>query len=218
MNRIRILLVDDHALFREGLSRLLEGESDLEMVAHCASVGEALDCLRQKPVDIVLLDYDLGKERGLDLISQGRQLGFKGRFLMVTAEISDAESVEALDRGATGIFHKHLSPRVLTEAIHKVMEGETWLDENAIQSLIRVSKHPGAAGQTEPFSEREDLVLRGVFEGLTNKEIAKQLNISESSVKAVLQQLFHKTGVKTRSQLVRFALEEHATRWKYNRG
>ena len=65
MDKIRILLLDDHALFREGLSRLLEGEPDLEMAACCASVGEATDVLRQKPIDLVLLDYDLGKEAGL---------------------------------------------------------------------------------------------------------------------------------------------------------
>ncbi len=148
MDKIRILLLDDHALFREGLSRLLEGEPDLEMVACCASVGEATDVLRQKPIDLVLLDYDLGKERGFEFITQARQGGFQGRFLMVTAGMSDAESVRALDLGVSGIFPKHRSPVVLTQAIRKVMAGETWLDENAIQALVRASKHP--EGRTGP--------------------------------------------------------------------
>ncbi len=214
MDNIRILLLDDHALFREGLSRLLEGEPDLEMVACCASVGEATDVLRQKAIDLVLLDYDLGKERGFEFITQARQGGFQGRFLMVTAGMSDAESVRALDLGVSGIFPKHRSPVVLTQAIRKVMAGETWLDENAIQSLVRASKHPGGTDRTKPFTERETQVLQGVFEGLSNKEIGVRLNISESSVKAALQQLFQKTGVRTRSQLVRIALEEHGARWK----
>jgi len=214
MDKIRILLLDDHSLFREGLSRLLEGEPDLEMVACCASVGEATDVIRQKPIDLVLLDYDLGKERGFEFITQARQWGFQGRFLMVTAGMSDAESVQALDLGVSGIFPKHSSPVVLTQAIRKVMAGETWLDENAIQSLVRVSIHPPGADQTTPFTERETQVLHGVFEGLSNKEIGSRLNISESSVKAALQQLFQKTGVRTRSQLVRIALEEHSARWK----
>jgi len=77
MDKIRILLLDDHALFREGLSRLLEGEPDLEMAACCASVGDATDVLRQRPIDLVLLDYDLGKERGFEFIPQARQLGFR---------------------------------------------------------------------------------------------------------------------------------------------
>jgi DNA-binding NarL/FixJ family response regulator len=214
MDKIRILLLDDHSLFREGLSRLLEGEPDLEMVACCASVGEATDVIRQKPIDLVLLDYDLGKERGFEFITQARQWGFQGRFLMVTAGMSDAESVQALDLGVSGIFPKHSSPVVLTQAIRKVMAGETWLDENAIQVLVRVSKHPEGADQTKPFTERETQVLHGVFEGLSNKEIGARLNISESSVKAALQQLFQKTGVRTRSQLVRITLEEHSAHWK----
>jgi DNA-binding NarL/FixJ family response regulator len=213
MNKIRILLLDDHALFREGLSRLLEGEPDLEMVACCASVGEATDALCQKPIDLVLLDHDLGKERGFEFITQARKGGFQGRFLMVTAGMSDAESMQALDLGVGGIFPKHNSPMVLIQAIRKVMAGETWLDEDTIQALVRASKHPEGASQTKPFTEREAQVLQGVFEGLSNKEIGVRLKISESSVKAALQQLFQKTGVRTRSQLVRIALEEHRGRW-----
>ena len=214
MDKIRILLLDDHALFREGLSRLLEGEPDLEMAACCASVGEATEVLRQKPIDLVLLDYDLGKEGGFEFMTQARQGGFQGRFLMVTAGMSDAESVRALDLGVSGIFPKHSSPMVLIQAIHKVMAGETWLDENAIQALVRASKHPEGVSHAKAFTERETQVLHGVFEGLSNKEIGARLNISESSVKAALQQLFQKTGVRTRSQLVRIALEDHSTRWK----
>ena len=163
MDKIKILLLDDHALFREGLSRLLDGEPDLEMAACCASVGEATDVLRQKPIDLVLLDYDLGKERGFEFISQAREWGYQGRFLMVTAGMSDAESVRALDLGVGGIFPKHSSPTVLIQAIRKVMAGETWLDENAIQSLVRASKHPQRANQAKPFTERESSgIARGV--------------------------------------------------------
>ena len=214
MDKVRILLLDDHPLFREGLSRLLEGEPDLEMAACCASVGEAADVLRQESIDLVLLDYDLGKERGFDFLTQAREWGFQGHFLMVTAGMSDTESVQALDLGVRGIFPKHSSPMLLLQAIRKVMVGETWLDENAIQALVRASKHPEGAVQTKSFTERETQVLQGVFEGLSNKEIGARLDISESSVKAALQQLFQKTGVRTRSQLVRIALEER--QWPEN--
>jgi DNA-binding NarL/FixJ family response regulator len=214
MGKTKILLLDDHALFRDGLSRLLEGEPDLEMVACCASVNEATDVLPHKAIDLVLLDYDLGKERGFEFLKQARQRGFEGRFLMVTAGMSDAECVQALNLGVSGIFPKHSSPMVLIQAIRKVMAGETWLDENAIQALVRGSKHLEGVDQTKPFTERETEVLQGVFEGLSNKEIGARLNISESSVKAALQQLFQKTGVRTRSQLVRIALEQHSARGK----
>lgn len=214
MNKIRILLVDDHALFREGLSRLLESESDLEMVAHCAQVSEAIEILGQKTIDLVLLDYDLGTERGMELIAGARKLGFHGRILMVTAGMSNAESAEILRLGVSGIFLKHSSPSLLAQAIRKVMGGEAWLDQGSIQALVEAATHPERADQNRPFTERENQVLQGVFEGLTNKEIGARLNISESSVKSALQQLFQKTGVRTRSQLVRIALEE--LQWRGN--
>src|SRR5579864_8705731 len=101
MNKIRILLVDDHTLFREALKRWLESEPDLEMAAHCASAGKAAEILAQRPIDIVLLDHDLGTESGFQLLSDARKSGFAGRVLMVTAGMTDAESVKALRLGVS---------------------------------------------------------------------------------------------------------------------
>jgi len=208
MDKIRILLVDDHALFREGLSRLVDSEPDLEMTGHCATVDKALEILRQKAIDLVLVDYDLGKENGFQFITRAREMGFEGRFLIVTAGMSDAQSVQAVRLGVGGIFTKHSSPLSLARAIRKVMAGETWLDQTSVQALVEATKRQEAPDSRRPFTERENQVLQGVFEGFSNKEIGARLEISESSVKAALQQLFHKTGVRTRSQLVRIALEE----------
>jgi two-component system, NarL family, nitrate/nitrite response regulator NarL len=214
MDKIRILLLDDHALFREGLSRLIESEPDFEMAAHCASVSEATDTLHHKRIDLVLLDFDLGKEDGFHFIGCARQSGFNGRVLMLTAGMTDAQSVQALRLGASGIFSKRSSPGLLAQAIRKVMAGETWLDQDSIQALVDVAKNPEGPRYNRPFTERESQVLRGVLEGLTNKKIGVRLGISEGSVKAALQQLFQKTGVRTRSQIVRIALEERSGRWK----
>ena len=208
MDKIRILLLDDHALFREGLSRLVDSEPDLEMTGHCATVDKAIDILRQKTIHLVLLDYDLGKENGFQLIARAREMGFEGRFLIVTAGMSDAQSVQAVRLGVGGIFTKHSSPVSLARAIRKVMAGETWLDQTSLQALVEVTKRQETPDSNRPFTERENQVLQGVFEGFSNKEIGGRLDISESSVKAALQQLFHKTGVRTRSQLVRIALEK----------
>ena len=212
MTKTKILLLDDHALFREGLSRLVESELDLEMTAHCATLSEATEILRQKPIDLVLLDYDLGKENGFEFIGRARKIGFEGRFLIVTAGMSDTECVQAVRLGVGGIFMKHSSPALLAQAIRKVMAGETWLDQSSIQALVEASKRRETPDPRKPFTERENQVLQGVFGGLSNKEIGARLDISESSVKAALQQLFQKTGVRTRSQLVRIALEEHLSR------
>jgi DNA-binding NarL/FixJ family response regulator len=213
MTKIKILLIDDHTLFREALNRWFESEPDLEIAAHCASATKGVEILGQKPIDLVLLDHDLGKEHGFQFLTDARAKGFTGRVLMVTAGMTDAESVKALRLGVGGIFLKHNSPGVLAQAVRKVMAGETWLDPSSLQAVIEAAKNPEPA-QDRPFTERESQVLRGVFEGLSNKEIGVRLDISESSVKAALQQLFQKTGVRTRSQLVRIVLEEYGGEWK----
>jgi DNA-binding NarL/FixJ family response regulator len=211
---IRILLVDDHSLFRDSLSRLLQTEPGFRIVGTCATISETLAIAVREQPDIILLDYDLGEEQGTGALEEIRKSGFQGRILMVTAGMSDAATVRVLEKGSEGIFLKHSSPAQLVEAIRKLMAGEPWLDPHAMRSLIA-----GATGRSEEqrasqaLTQRERFVLQGVFEGLSNKEIAGQLQISEGSVKAVLQQLFDKTGVRTRAQLVRIALERRAQDW-----
>jgi len=206
--------VDDHSLFRESLSRLLQAEPDLRIVATCSSATEALAIVEREVVDLVLLDFDLGEQEGSLFLDSVKAKSFAGRILMVTAGMSDAGTLRAMEAGAAGIFLKHSPPAQLIEAIYKVMRGEMFLDSRAVRSLVA-----GASGKSEqqrtsqPFTQRERAVLKGVFEGFTNKEIAGQLDISEGSVKAVLQQLFDKTGVRTRSQLVRIALESFNRNW-----
>jgi DNA-binding NarL/FixJ family response regulator len=214
VQEIRILLVDDHSLFRDSLSRLLQTEPGFRMVGSCGSVVEALPIIAKESPDIILLDYDLGEEQGTTALDEIRKHGFKGRVLMVTAGMSDAATVRVLETGSEGIFLKHSSPAQLVEAIRRMVAGEPWLDPRAMRSLIA-----GATGKSEEqrssqiLTARERSVLKGVFEGLTNKEIAAQLQVSEGSIKAVMQQLFDKTGVRTRSQLVRIALEKRAEDW-----
>jgi len=206
MQRIRLLLLDDHVLFREGLSRLLDSEPDFEMVGHYGTSAEALEVLGRETVDVVLLDFDLGDDHGSQFLAAARQAGYEGKVLMITAGMSATESSVALQLGASGIFLKHNSPATLARAIRLVAGGEMWVDQKVIQLMAdgiqRREEQP-----LRKLTEREQQVLRGIFEGLTNKEIAANIGVSESAVKAVLQQLFHKTRVRTRSQLVRIALE-----------
>ncbi len=208
-SKIRLLLVDDHTLFREGLARLLEAESGLELLGHFSSTAEALNAAQLNSVDVVLLDFDLGEKQGSHFIRESRERGFEGKILMVTAGMSDADALRALEGGASGIFLKHNPPANLITAIRRVANGEPWLDTNSLDSLVNVASNKFKTRTAFRLSQREQAVLKGVFEGLTNKEIGAELAISESYVKAVLQQLFAKTGVRTRSQLVRVALEKH---------
>jgi DNA-binding NarL/FixJ family response regulator len=205
MERIRLLLVDDHPLFREGLSRLLASEADFDMVGQCGTAAEGLQVLGRSDVDVVLLDFDLGAEHGNQFISSARQSGYAGKILMVTAGMNATQSSIALKLGASGIVLKTSSPGTLANAIRLVAHGEMWIDQKVIQEMADRALQGGPSRPT--LTEREDQVLRGVFEGLTNKEIGTKIGVSEDSVKTTLRYLFRKTGAQTRSQLVRMALE-----------
>ncbi len=206
--------MDDHSLFRESLSRLLEAEPEFVIAATCARVSEALDVLEREPIDVVLLDYDLGDEQGTALLGEAKRRGYAARILMVTAGLSDAGTLRAFEQGSAGVFLKHSPPAQLVEAIRKVAAGGMWLDSRAVQSLVTGATTRAEEQQSaELLTARERSVLKAVFEGLSNKEIGGRLQLSESSVKTVLQQLFDKTGVRTRSQLVRIALEKHSHDW-----
>ena len=210
---IRVLIVDDHTLFRESLSRLLEADTECRIVGACAFVSEALRIIAKETIDLVLLDYDLGEEPGTQFLSESRRRGFTGRILMVTGGMSDAVMLRVLDSGASGIFLKSSPLAELVQAIRRVMQGEVWIDAGMVKALLAGVREHGANARQESLSTRERSVLRCVFEGLSNKEIGQQLGISEGSVKAALQQLFARTGVRTRSQLVRIAVERHSLDW-----
>lgn len=213
----RILLVDDHSLFRESLVRLLESEADFSVVAHCESTTEAMKVIERASVDVVLLDYDLGDERGTDLLRQLNAIETPPRILMVTAGMSGRITRDVLGARVAGVLYKHSSPVQLVAAIRKVAQGELWFEDSIVRFLATGTKAETAETQSmRPLTQRQQEVLSGILDGLTNKEIAWKLKVSESSIKAVIQELFHKAGVRTRSQLVRIAIEKHATDWLSN--
>jgi DNA-binding NarL/FixJ family response regulator len=220
MEPIRLLLLDDHVLFRESLGRLLSSEPDFEVVAQCGTSAEAREMLQSMRASMMLLDFNLENDRGGQLISEVRGAGYQGTILIVTAGMTAAESLKALHAGASGIFFKHNSPETLIKVIRLVAGGEVWLDQKIVQLLAEdahqqesqhLRKIPGENARNS-LTEREQEVLRGIFEGLTNRTIATRIGVSEGSVKATVQQLFQKTRVRTRSQLVRVALEGAITR------
>ena len=206
---IRLLLIDDHALFRESVARLLQSEPGFEVVAHCGSGTEALEIIESsREIDIVLLDLDLGQERGADFLDRLRNMHFGGKVLLVTADVSDKEIPSLIRKGISGVFMKHGSPTLLVQGIRETMEGKALFGQDQLRRALERIETPGPDRRSK-LTERERQVLSFVFEGLANKQIADRLQTSETAVKASLQQLFAKTGVRTRSQLVRVALEQY---------
>jgi two-component system, NarL family, nitrate/nitrite response regulator NarL len=206
---IRLLIIDDHALFRESVARLLQAEPGFEVVADCASGADALRIINSSAnIDVVLLDLDLGQEKGQDFLGLFRDTGFAGKVLLVTAGVSDSELPGLIRKGISGVFLKHGSPASLIQGIRETAEGKTLYDQDMLRRALAQAELDHAPPGRPKLTERERQVLLFVFEGCANKQIADKLGISESAVKASLQQLFAKTGVRTRSQLVRVALEQ----------
>jgi two-component system, NarL family, nitrate/nitrite response regulator NarL len=208
-NPVRLLLLDDHTLFRESAGRLLAAEPGFEVVAHSGTIDHALQILRGNTIDVVLLDFDLGESDGRQFLRLAREHGFQGKVLVVTAGVDPEVAAELISSGISGIFRKHDSAALLAEAIRDVMADKVWLDQKQLQTALSHEVASRQHHRARSFTEREQQVLSCVFEGLANKEIAARIGVSESSVKATLQQLFSKTGVRTRSQLVRIVLEQH---------
>ena len=205
---IRLLLVDDHALFREGLAGLLSNKPDMSVVGKCSTAREALEQIQQCQPTMILLDFDLSGERADDFLSAVRKQGFAGKVLVVTAGVSDIEAVQLVQSGVAGILHKHRPPEVLVDTIRKVAEDEVCLEKSYLKPLFRSLSRGHTEGNPE-LTERDKIILRYVFQGLSNKEISTHLQLTEGAVKASLRQLFQKLEVHTRAQLVKIALEQY---------
>ena len=200
--RIRLVLLDDHLLFRESLGRLLAAEEDFELVAECATPADALKTLKHSGVDVILVDIGIAKE----FIPWAQKVSYPGKSLVIARQLDATGSALVLKYGASGIFLASDSSSRLMQAIRLVASGEAWVDQKVLQLLAERFPHFGARWRGE-LTEREQTVLHGVVDGLSNRKIGNQIGLSESTIKATLQHLFKKAGVRTRSQLVRIALE-----------
>ena len=211
----RILVVDDHTLFRESLRALLEEDEAYEVVAEVATVDDAVELCRGDAVfDIALIDYDLGPTAGAkNGVTVLRCLRERKEFipaLVIAARIEPRDLLTVVRELQTGVFLKSDPAEELQLALRRTLQQEIWISSALALDLVAGTaaaeqRGPGDAAITIDAREREILAL--VVEGLTNKEIGSRLNLSESVVKATLQSLFEKVGVRTRAQLVRFAFE-----------
>jgi len=200
--RIRLVLLDDHLLFRESLARLLASEHDFELVAECSTPAEVLKSLKYSGADVILVDIGIAKE----FIPWAQKVRYPGKSLVIARQLDATGSAMVLKYGASGIFLASDSSSRLMQAIRLVASGEAWVDQKVLQLLADRYPHFEARWRAN-LTEREQMVLNGVVDGLSNRKIGNQIGVSESTIKATLQHLFKKSGVRTRSQLVRIALE-----------
>jgi len=206
MKRIRILLVDDQALFREGLSTLLSVQPDLAVVGEANNGQEALALAERLQPDVVLMDLRMPVLDGVAATRSLKERQPDCRVIVLTTFDDDDYVFEGLRAGAVGYLLKDVSSETLVEAIHTAASGETFLQPSVAAKVVaefaRLSQHRPARSQglVEPLSERELEIIALVADGASNKEIAGRLFIAEGTVKNHVTNILGKLGVRDRTQ------------------
>src|SRR5262245_40394518 len=225
--KIRIVVADDHPIFRDGLCRLLALEEDFEVVAQASDGREVLEVLQQLEPDILLLDLKMPGLDGLGTLQRLQQARNKTRVIVLTASDDKNEFVQAMKLGTSGIVLKQTATELLIKSIRKVHAGEIWLDSHTTAAVIRqfVANEeappppppppppPQASGSRErersPLSQREREIVALVAQGFKNKEMAEKMFISEQTVKNHLHNIFDKLGVSDRLELALYAIHNN---------
>lgn len=206
---IRVVIADDHAIFREGLRKLLEAEDDITVVGEARTGSDCLALVQKLKPDIVLLDLKMPEKDGLAVLTELAAQNTPAKALVLTASEDEHDFVEAVRRGARGIVLKQAASELLLDGIRKVHRGEVWIDQRVtvgVMKAVAEASTPGARREKPLLSDREREVVHLVSQGFRNKEIAEKLFISEQTVKNHLHNIFDKLGVSDRLELALYAL------------
>lgn len=195
---LRLILADDHALFREGLKSLLKHEPGVSIVAETDRIDELARTVANVPADILLLDLQMERSTLEEIGSLAERIAV----IVVTASESIGDSLAAIRLGARAVVLKRFAVETLMDAIRSVGAGDVWLPPNVQGELAARLRSPS----TNPLSVREEEVVRHVALGLRNAEVARRLFISEQTVKTHLNNIFQKLGIQDRAELTRYAL------------
>jgi DNA-binding NarL/FixJ family response regulator len=206
---IRILVADDHAIFRDGLRKLLEVSDDITIVGEASNGVECVEMLAKLKPDILLLDLQMPEKDGLGVLEESNLDASSTRVIVLTAAEDDRDVVRAMRLGARGVVLKRSASDLLVKSIRKVFGGEIWLDNYMTAGVIDAFKKSSESGQRREkplLSEREKEIVQLVAQGFRNREIGEKLVISEQTVKNHLHNIFDKLGVSDRLELALYAI------------
>jgi two-component system, NarL family, nitrate/nitrite response regulator NarL len=207
---IRILIADDHPIFRDGLRRLLESEPELRVVGEAADGAEAVALAQNLKPDILLLDLTMPRGPGMDALRELAIANTPVRTILLTALVERPQIVEALQLGARGVVLKESATQVLLKSIAAVMAGSYWVGRDSVpdlKDLVLDKAAPEQPGVRYGLTRREMQMVAAIVEGSSNREIAQKFNVREDTVKHHLTSIFSKLGVSTRLGLALFAIE-----------
>jgi len=207
---IKVLIADDHAFFRDGLRKLLEGAADdISVVGEASNGNECIKMLGKLKPDILLLDLRMPEKDGLAVLTEVNFESLPTRVIVLTAAEDDRDVIRAMRLGARGVVLKQSASDLLLKSIRQVHEGEIWLDNRMTAEVIDAFKKSAESGQRHEkplLSDREKEVVQLVVEGFRNREIGEKLFISEQTVKNHLHNIFDKLGVSDRLELALYAM------------
>jgi len=213
---VRIVIADDHPIFRDGLRRLLEAEPRFTVIGEACDGAEAVKLARQLKPDILLLDLAMPRHPGLEALREmsSNSGPHSVRIILLTAAAEKNQIVEALQLGARGVVLKDSATQLLLKSIDTVMAGEYWVGRESVSNLVQylrtLVQSSGEEARQKKFglTPRELEIVSAVVAGYANKEIAEYFKISEDTVKHHLSNIFDKLGVSTRLELALFAVNQ----------